>query len=67
MTTRGGNNHYKKSHKSLYILSLQQRAVTIITRNHTNPYIFYYSWHNRGRRGRDRGFTTTYAINAYHH
>jgi len=30
----------------------------------------YYSINNRGRRGRDRivvGFTTTYAISAYHH
>jgi len=32
----------------------------------TNPICFW----NRGRRGRDRmvvGFTTTYAISAYHH
>jgi hypothetical protein len=29
-----------------------------------------FNWQNRGRRGRDHmvvGFTTKYAINAYHH
>jgi hypothetical protein len=53
----------------IYIIQILYRYFSIISLEKTSKYCVFVSC-RRGRRGRDRvvvGFTTTYAISAYHH